>query len=148
MPSKSEVPSPPADRPYVAIECPQEIPCNPCETACPSGAIEVGDPIIRLPRFDPDKCTACARCVAACPGLAIFLIDPAFGDGQGTVSMPYEFLPLPAEGQAVRALDRDGRDVGEGRVVRVRNPKAFDATPVVTVAVAKDLLSTVRHIRW
>ncbi len=136
------------DRPYVAIECPQEIPCNPCETACPAGAIEVGDPIIRIPRFDPDKCTACARCVAACPGLAIFLIDPTFSDDQGAVSIPYEFLPLPTEGQTVRALDRDGQDVGEGRVVRVRNPKAFDATPVVTVAVAKDLLSTVRHIRW
>jgi hypothetical protein len=31
--------------------------------------------------------------------------------------------------------------------VAVKNPKAFDATPVVTVAMPKHLLPTVRHIR-
>ena len=138
----------PKDRPYVAIECPQEIPCNPCETACPSGAISVGEPIIRVPRFDASKCTGCAKCVAACPGLAIFLIDPAFSATEGTVSLPYEFLPLPTEGQVVQALDRLGRPVAEGEVVKVRDAKAYDHTPVVTVAVPKEHVSTVRHIQW
>ena len=134
--------------PYVVIECPQEIPCNPCETACPKGAIRVGEPITRLPEFDPEKCTGCGLCVAACPGLAVFLIDPAHSPHEGTVSLPYEFLPLPKSGQCVRVLNREGKDVGEGQVVKVRTPKAFDATPVVRVAVAKSLLSVARHIRW
>jgi len=138
----------PTDRPYVAIECPQEIPCNPCETACPSGAIVVGEPIIRLPAFDGEKCTACGTCVAACPGLAVFLIDPTYSDQEGTVSLPYELLPLPEVGQEARALDRLGRDLGVARVEQVKNPKAYDSTPVVTVAVPKALLQTVRHIRW
>ena len=141
-------PAPMTDRPYVAIECPQEIPCNPCETACPSGAITVGEPIIRLPAFDAGKCTACGMCVAACPGLAVFLIDPTLNDREGTVSLPYEFLPLPEVGQEVTALDRLGKDVGMGRVEQVKNPKAYDCTPVVTVAVPKALLQAVRHIRW
>ena len=141
-------PAPPAGRPYPAIECPQQIPCDPCETACPNAAITVGEPIINVPSFDADKCAGCGLCVAACPGLAIFLIDPTFGDREGTISLPYEFLPLPEPGQHVRMLDRDGQDVGQGRVVKVRTLKAYDATPVVTVAVPLELLSTARHIRW
>ena len=136
------------DRAYVVIECPEEIPCNPCETACPSGAITVGEPIIRLPRLDAGKCTRCGLCVAACPGLAVFMVDPSFSKDEGTVSLPYEFLPLPEPGQQVRVLDRDGADVGQGRVEQVRNPKVYDGTPVVTVAVPKGMLQTVRHIRW
>ena len=33
------------------IECAQEIPCNPCEEACPYGAITVGKPITNLPKL-------------------------------------------------------------------------------------------------
>lgn len=35
--------------PVAVIECLQEIPCNPCETACKAGAIEVGEPITKIP---------------------------------------------------------------------------------------------------
>jgi len=137
-----------ADAPHVLIECPEEIPCNPCETVCPSGAITVGEPIIRRPIFDISKCTNCGLCVAACPGLAVFLIDPEFSSEEGTISLPYELLPLPKSGQQVRVLDRDGVDIGQGRIERVRNSRANDRTPVVTVAVPKCILQSVRHIRW
>ena len=146
-PEPTATAGPAGDRAYVAIECPELIPCNPCETACPSGAITVGERIISLPTLDQDKCTGCGLCVAACPGLAVFLIDPCLNDKEGTVSLPYELLPLPEAGQTVRVLDREGRDVGQGRIEQVRTLKAYDSTPVVTVAVAKELLSSVRHIR-
>ena len=75
FPSKEELASipgvPDKDRikkgPVACIECVQEIPCNPCEEACPFGAIEVGKPITNLPKLYQDKCTGCGNCIAACP---------------------------------------------------------------------------------
>ena len=51
------------------IECFQNIPCNPCEEACPRGAITVGREITGLPTLDAEKCNGCGKCVSACPAL-------------------------------------------------------------------------------
>ena len=45
--------------PIPVIECPEYIPCNPCETACPTHAITIGKPITNLPTLNVDKCTGC-----------------------------------------------------------------------------------------
>ena len=50
----------------IVIECIQEIPCNPCETACKFGAIKVGQPITNLPVLDEKLCTGCGNCIADC----------------------------------------------------------------------------------
>jgi Fe-S-cluster-containing hydrogenase component 2 len=132
--------------PVAVIECVQEIPCNPCETACRFGAIVVGDPITNLPKTDEEKCTGCGLCVARCPGLAIFIVDRTYGEGLGTVSFPYEYSPLPKEGEEVTAVDRAGRGVCAGTVVKVLEPASFDRTPVVTVAVPASETENVRGI--
>jgi sarcosine oxidase subunit alpha len=67
----------------VIIECPQRIPCNPCHTSCPTGAVKAFKDINDQPEIDYEKCTGCARCVAVCPGLACFVVDLTWG---GTVS--------------------------------------------------------------
>jgi len=36
-------------RKVAVLECVEDIPCNPCEVACPAGAITVGSPITNLP---------------------------------------------------------------------------------------------------
>ena len=128
------------------IECAQEIPCNPCEKACPTGAIRVGEPITNLPVLAADKCTGCGLCIPVCPGLAIFVVDMTYSDREATVQLPYEFLPLPEKGETVRALDREGRVVCPARVVKVLNPKKFDHTAVITIAVPKDQAMNVRNI--
>lgn len=128
------------------IECVQEIPCNPCETACPAHALCVGDPIINLPCLTEDKCTGCGVCVAKCPGMAIFVVNKAYSEQTATVAFPYEYAPLPHEGAGVRAVDRAGQDVCAGKIVKVMNPAAFDRTPVVTVEIPKQYADQVRGI--
>ncbi len=123
------------------IECVQEIPCDPCVEACPTGAISM-EKITDLPKIDFNKCTGCSKCIAVCPGLAIFIID--VGKNKATITLPYEFLPVPKVGEIVAALDREGKEVGKAKVLRV-NEK--DKTRVITIEVEKGLEMMVRNIR-
>ena len=129
------------------IECVQEIPCNPCAAACPFHAISIPGEITALPRLDGELCTGCGRCVALCPGLAITLVDETYGEEEGAVDFPYEFLPLPAEGDTVDAVGRDGRTLCAARVVSVRRPEPNDGTRVIRIAVPKRFLDDVKSIR-
>ncbi|MFR5028292.1 MAG: ferredoxin family protein [Coprococcus sp.] len=70
----------------------QNIPCNPCQDACPKGCISIGANITSLPTVTENPCIGCGMCVASCSGQAIFLVDEDTGDGYGTVTLPYEFL--------------------------------------------------------
>lgn len=144
--------------PVAVIECIQEIPCNPCESACRFGAIIVGQPITNLPRLIEDRCRGCGECMLACPGLAIFLVDRTHSQDEAAVSIPYEHFPLPKEGSVVSALDREGRRVCRGRIIRViepskgasvirGTPSKDDRTAIVTVTVPKACSDLVRNIK-
>jgi Fe-S-cluster-containing hydrogenase component 2 len=134
-------------RPLAVIECLQEIPCNPCEDACPKGAITVGEPITRLPVFDANKCDGCGLCITTCPGLAIFLVDNTYSETEAEVSFPWEYLPLPARGETVEAVNRLGEVVCKGKVHRVRNSPKQDRTAVVSLVVPKECSAQVRGMK-
>lgn len=136
-----------AKGPVAVVECVQQIPCNPCESACPLHAIHIGKPITNTPQVDREKCIGCGMCVAACPGLAIFLVDKSYSETEATVSFPFEYDPLPEEGAEIDALSRAGEYVCKGRVIKVMNPKKNDHTPVVTIAIPKEHADTVRTMR-
>ena len=127
------------------IECPQAIPCNPCETSCPSGAISVGGNINGIPYIDYDKCTGCGICVMKCPGLAIFLIQEK--DDYSLVGIPYELLPLPEKGQKVNLLDKEGKIVGKGEIENVILNKR-DKTHIVYLKVPSGLEHSVRSFSF
>jgi len=133
--------------PVAILECVQEIPCNPCEDACPFGAIHVGSPITNIPTLAEDKCTGCGVCVAQCPGLAVFIVDKTYSQTEATVSFPFEYLPLPEKGDTVQAVNRASEFVCEAKVVKVAESKKQDHTPVVTIAIPKAFADTVRGIR-
>lgn len=135
-----------AKGPVAIIECAQKIPCNPCVAACKSGAIEIDGDITQLPKLHEDKCTGCGLCIAHCSGLAIFVINKAYGDGKGTVSFPWEYMPLPEKGNKVKAVNRTGQIVCDGEIIDVKDLKAYDRTPVVTVAVPVEYTEEVRGI--
>jgi Fe-S-cluster-containing hydrogenase component 2 len=133
--------------PVVIVECVENIPCNPCVEACPKGAITIEGDINDVPAVDYETCDGCGVCISACPGLAIFAVDVSRDGEIGTVSLPYEFLPLPSPGDEVVTLDREGAPVGRALVKRVLSSKALDRTPIVTLELPKGDAMKVRHFR-
>lgn len=131
--------------PVAVIECCQNIPCNPCETACPFGAITVGNPITQLPVLDESKCIGCGKCLVRCPGLAIFIVDKS--KDFAYVSFPFEYLPLPKKGDRVKAVNRAGQYVCDAVVTRVNNIPSNDCTPIITIEISKEYADEVRSIR-
>ena len=128
------------------LECVEDIPCNPCEEVCPVGAIHIGSPITNLPVIDGEKCTGCNKCIAICPGLAIFVVEKNKSQQFSTISMPYELLPLPKKGDRVEGLDRSGNNICDARIEKVQVTKNYDKTAVVTVTVEKKFCHEVRSI--
>lgn len=124
---------------HPVMECSQNIPCNPCQDACPRGCISIGDNITSLPIVvEGAECINCGMCVASCSGQAIFLVNEDCGDGSATVTLPYEFLPLPNPGQKGVALGRNGQKVCEATVVEAKSSKAYDKTNLLTIKVPKE----------
>jgi Fe-S-cluster-containing hydrogenase component 2 len=135
--------------PVPVIECVEEIPCNPCQTACNRNLIIVGKPITNLPRLiDPEgACGSCAKCIIICPGLAVFVVDKTFSENEASIAMPYELLPLPEEGERILGVDRGGKVVCDGYVHRIMSGKKLNHTNVVTIVVPKDFADEVRHFK-
>ncbi len=126
------------------IDCPQQIPCNPCETACPFGAITVGEDISGQPVLNAEKCRGCGLCVAACPGIAIRLLGPAPQQGFATVVVPHEYLPLPRQGERVELAGKNGEALGTGEVAKCWQPLRGDPTWLLSL-VAEEAVAPLVH---
>lgn len=142
---------PPAERllkgPVAIIECLQDIPCDPCVSACPVNAIKMKEGITDRPQLEFEACTGCGACVPKCPGLAIFIVNMKHTPGMATLTMSYELLPMPVKGQEITATDRSGKAVCKAKVIRVINPPAYDRTAAVTIEIPADRINEIRAIR-
>ena len=108
----------------------------------------MGETITRLPTVDAQaECVGCGMCVASCSGQAIFLVDEDAGDGWATVTMPYELLPYPREGETGVACGRDGQPLCPAQVVSCRTSPAFDRTALLTIRVPREMSMRARFFR-
>lgn len=133
---------------HPVIECTQNIPCNPCFSLCPQKCICAGEKLTSLPVRNPaNSCIGCGACVAGCPGQAIFLVEKKEAEGVAEITMPYEFLPVPEEGECGSGLSRSGQILTKARVVKVRTPAAYDKTTLLTISVPLAFADEVRAYR-
>ena len=106
---------------FPMIWCVETIPCNPCAVVCPRQNIrmpENGD-ICSRPIFR-GECVGCGKCVSACPGAAITLVDlRGRSAGKGRVTLPYELPGRPQVGAVLQVVARTGAPLGRGTVVQV-----------------------------
>lgn len=131
-----------AKAPFALLECPQEIPCDPCVNACKFGAITKSS-LVAPPKINYNKCTGCGACISKCPGLAIFVIDLS-KEKEAVVKIPYEF-ELPGINELIYALDKTGKIISDAKIIAVHKEK--DKTCVVSIAVPKKHALNTRNIR-
>ncbi len=123
------------------FHCRQEVPCNPCVTACPEGAIKTErDEITGLPYIiDTGMCKGCLNCVFVCPGLATTLVDFRKDEEHPLITLPYEiWREKVEEGEKVPVTDVDGAILGYYPVEKVlTNKKKYPGTLLVQLRVEK-----------
>jgi sarcosine oxidase subunit alpha len=127
---------------FPIFHCYQEVPCNPCTSVCPVGAIRTqGDEITGLPYItDLDACTGCGSCVAVCPGLSMILVDYRDDREHPLVTLPYEiWRDRVAVGQKIPITDVDGAILGYYPVVKISTRKKYPGTLLVQVIVDKKI---------
>ena len=123
---------------YPVIRCTQEIPCNPCVSACAQKSILLnGNNIMSLPEFK-ENCTGCGKCVAICPGLAISLVDEGYDPNKklAKVIVPWE---LPEGnlniGDIKTTTGYEGEIIGKCRVLAIKEAKWQDRRKLVHIEV-------------
>jgi sarcosine oxidase subunit alpha len=146
--TRLEVEVPPSGL-FPVIRCVQEIPCDPCIHVCPKDMIRMeGDPVFGLPEVVKDECTGCTLCVAACPGLAVTLVDLRGGNGEALVTVPFELLEgQVGVGDEVDAVDMDGEPVCRVLVEKVGKRRVYDRTLLVTLRVPEQEATRVAGFR-
>ncbi len=113
---------------YIPLfHCNQEIPCNPCTSVCPEGAIKLEDAlhsIMDIPYYDGDECTRCGQCVAVCPGLAISLAKKLYGEF-AEVILPHEFIPNFTVNEFIPVTDINGNILEKGEVMKINYSRKY-----------------------
>lgn len=125
-------------KPYVLIDCLYGFACNPCEFACPHGAITKTS-TSTVPHIDFNKCVGCMDCVYQCPGLAIF----GYSEKKDWLFLPIEYEAN--EGAEVFLVDNNGKKVGEGVIEKIlKKPNKTNIARVKSLSLHNAELSTAR----
>jgi Fe-S-cluster-containing hydrogenase component 2 len=135
-------------RPVASLECFDDIPCNFCEQACPERAIQIrreadGDQVKTVTFLNEAQCTACGKCLPACPSRAAILIQENEDGGPSRLTFPVT-APIPRS-VPVTLLNRRGEVLGSGRVVSGQGGE--ESEDLVTIEVPHHLTWEVRGVR-
>ncbi|MBE0701279.1 MAG: 4Fe-4S binding protein [Acholeplasmataceae bacterium] len=125
-------------RPKAILECYEDIPCNPCSTACPFNAINIGDNINTQPKLNVEACTGCGLCIPSCPGVAIVVVQ--LQSDKAVFKLAYEFLPIPEKKQVWYGVNRSGDVICDAHIDQVLLSQQQDHTAVITVSVPAEHL--------
>jgi len=125
-------------KPFVQIDCLYGFACNPCEFACPHGAITKTS-TSTVPQLNFDKCIGCMDCVYQCPGLAIF----GYHYAKDWLFLPIEYEVT--EGSEVFLVDNNGKKLGEGVIEKIlRKPNKTNIARVKSHTIHGDELINIR----
>ena len=139
-PSTHRQPPQKEDGVFPIFHCYQEVPCNPCTSVCPVGAVQTqDDKITGLPYMDDlEACTGCASCLAVCPGLSVTMVDFREDPTHPLVTLPYEVWREKVEvDQIVPVTDIDGAILGYFPVTKVSSRRKYPGTLLVQLKVDK-----------
>ncbi|MDP4291194.1 MAG: FAD-dependent oxidoreductase, partial [Bacteroidota bacterium] len=126
------------EKPFVQIDCLYGFACNPCEFACPHGAITKTS-TSTVPQLDFEKCVGCMDCVYQCPGLAIF----GYNLKKDWLFLPVEYAAQ--ENSEVFLVDNNGKKIGEGILEKILNkPNKTNVARVRSLTIHGDALIKVR----
>jgi NADPH-dependent 2,4-dienoyl-CoA reductase/sulfur reductase-like enzyme/NAD-dependent dihydropyrimidine dehydrogenase PreA subunit len=126
---------------FPIFHCYQEVPCNPCTSVCPVGAVRTqDDKITGLPYMDDlDACTGCASCLAVCPGLSVTMVDFRDDPNHPFVTLPYEVWREKVDvGQNVPVTDLGGAVLGYFPVEKVSSRRKYPGTLLVRLKVHRN----------
>ncbi len=126
------------EKPFVQIDCLYGFACNPCEFACPHGAITKTS-TSTVPQIDFEKCVGCMDCVYQCPGLAIFGYAPK----KDWLFLPIEYFAN--EKQEVYLVDNQGKKLGNGIIEKIlKKPNKTNIARVKSLDIHGEALLDVR----
>ncbi len=123
---------------FVQIDCLYGFACNPCEFACPHGAITKTS-TSTVPEIDFEKCIGCMDCVYQCPGLAIF----GYNLKKDWLFLPIEYVA--EAGSPVFLVDNNGKKLGTGIIDKIlKKPNKTDIARVRSLDIHGEDLARVR----
>ncbi|NVO18498.1 MAG: FAD-dependent oxidoreductase [Bacteroidetes bacterium] len=126
------------EKPFVLIDCLYGFACNPCEFACPHGAITKTS-TSTVPNIDFNKCIGCMDCVYQCPGLAIF----GYSLKKDWLFLPIEYFV--EEKTEVFLVDNHGQKLGNGIIEKIlKKPNKTNIARVKSLDIHGEDLVNVR----
>jgi ferredoxin len=136
------------NRPIASVECIEEIPCNICQTVCPTSAIQLGTPpTTRQPKLNEDACTACGLCVAACPSNSIPLIQDQDGGSTSPLTLAWRGVRPWSAGEYASLVNRRGETLGSARITAVSQIPNYEGVQLVRVEAPAHLIWEARGLK-